>query len=158
MKNRPYEMYNAQPVLDNVNKYIDILTEKKNYQKNPTVRTRDVCDELSIFDWWVDVLSITRLLDMKKFLEEAIKLGFTGYVCFKVGATGCANGMWAHTAPTTNGYSPNGRDYIYKSFTPAYNYWDICYADNTTLAKKTGRCYDEITSVRTLEKALKEVA
>ena len=158
MKKRPYEMYNAQPILDNVNKYIAELTEKKTYLKNPYLKTNDVYDDLSIFDWWTDKITLSRLLDMKKFLEEAIKLGFTGYVCFKVGVTGCANGMWANKVPTTTGYSPDHCDFIYKSFTPAYNYWDIIYADGSSLTKKTHRHFDEIPSATALEKALKEVA
>ena len=82
---------NAKNILINVEKYImdieDGICNK--------YRIWDVCDELSIFDWWSEYLCKTQLKDMRKFLKEAIKLGYTGYVCFKVGRTGCANGMWA---------------------------------------------------------------
>lgn len=97
-------------------------------------RIDDVYEELSIFDWWNEHLSLSQLKDMRKFLKEAIKLGYTGYVCFKVGATGCANGMWAHKAESTDGYSPKG-EFLYKSFTPSYNYWSIKAADGEIYPK-----------------------
>lgn len=119
--------YNAEAVLVEVNKMIEEYSTKAKKSWNGRIKgyqMDEVYDTLSIFDWWVDYLSLSKLKDMKKFLEVAIKLGFKGYVCFKVGATGCANGMWAHKEESTNGYSPDG-DCIYKSFTPAYNYWQI---------------------------------
>ena len=121
----------------------------------------DVCTDLSIFDWWVDELSISRLKEMRTFLREAIKLGFNGYVCFKVGATGCANGMWAHKAESVNGCSPDG-DFLYKSFTPAYNYWDITFADgdfrkgDDRLTYRVGKKYDDLKTIRDLEQAVKQ--
>lgn len=162
-----YKRYNAQPVLLAVEKWIRILetmkAEKPNWwlRYNP-VRMWDVCDELSIFDWWVDNISISRLKEMRTFLREAIKLGYTGYVCFKVGATYCSNGMWAYREPTTSGYSPDG-EFLYRSFTPDYTYWDICYnrecgdkADK--LSKRVGKRFDELTTIKALEEARKEVA
>lgn len=119
--------YNAEAVLVEVNKMIEEYStkaEKSWNGKTKGYQMDKVYDTLSIFDWWVDYLSLSKLKDMKKFLEVAIKLGFKGYVCFKVGAKYCANGMWAHKEESTNGYSPDG-DCIYKSFTPAYNYWQI---------------------------------
>ena len=74
--------------------------------------TSSVCERLSIFDWWVDTISQTKLQDMKKFLQEAIKLGYTGYACFKVGATGCANGMWAYKEESEDGFSPKECEYL----------------------------------------------
>lgn len=90
---------------------------------------------------------------MEKFLKEAIKLGYKGYVCFKVGATGCANGMWAHKEESLDGYSPDG-DFLYKSFTPAYNYWsfkkdEIFYPEENI--------YDSIKTIKDLEKLHKEI-
>ena len=42
-----------------------------------------------------------------------------------VGATGCANGMWAYKEESKDGYySPEG-GCLYRSFTPAYTDWDI---------------------------------
>ena len=119
--------YNAEAVLVEVNKMIEEYSDEA--EKSWSGKTKGylmdkIYDRLSIFDWWVSHLSLSKLKDMKKFLEVAIKLGFKGYVCFKVGATGCSNGMWAHKAESTDGYSPKG-DCIYKSFTPAYNYWQI---------------------------------
>lgn len=89
-----------------------------------------VSKQLSIFDWFVYELSQTRLKEMRSFLKTAIKLGYTGYVCFKVGATGCANGMWAYKALSENGYSPDG-ECLYRSFTPAYTSWDAQLKDGT---------------------------
>ena len=83
-----------------------------------------VFDELSIFDWWNDTLSINQLKQMRTFLQQAIKLGFTGYVCFKVGASGCSHGMWAHKSESTDGYSPDG-DCLFHSFRSGDNYFDM---------------------------------
>ena len=163
-----FKKYNAQPVLLAVEKWIRILEARQRYyegcrwlqRKYSRVPMREVCGELSIFDWWVDELSISRLKEMRKFLKEAIKLGYTGYVCFKVGAEGCANGMWAHKNPTTNWYSPKG-DFLYKSFTPSYNYWDITYegrerGDNR-LSYRVGKEYDDLKTIKDLENALAEL-
>ena len=83
-----------------------------------------VYDALSIFDWWTETLSMSQLKQMEKFLKQAINLGFTGYVCFKVGAKYCAHGMWAHKEESTNGYSPDG-DVLYHSFRSGDNYFDM---------------------------------
>lgn len=134
---------NAQEVLEVVDRYIKA---KGKY------RIREVYKELSIFDWWPDWLYHSNLLEMSKFLKEAIKLGFTGYVCFKVGATGCANGMWAHLHESTDGYSPEGA-FIYKSFTPAYNYWEAHTEDGDKLTEIIGVDYDSLTTIRDFEDA-----
>lgn len=141
--------YNAEVVLKEVNILIEEYAERAEktwgtFGKTLGYAMKDVYDRLSIFDWWVNYLSLTRLKDMKKFLETAIELGYTGYVCFKVGAKGCSNGMWAHKEESTDGYSPNG-DFIYKSFTPAYNYWNI---------KKDNKMYPEtkeFDSIKTIK-------
>lgn len=83
-----------------------------------------VCDELSIFDWWNETLSMGQLKQMETFLKQAIKLGFEGYVCFKVGARGCSHGMWAHKEESTTGYSPDG-DVLFHSFRSGDNYFDM---------------------------------
>lgn len=116
----------AAGVLASVEKLIEELeTKKKSGYGRYSVRIDDVYDDLSIFDWWKDTLSISNLKDMRTFLKKAIEFGFDGYVCFKVGVTGCANGMWAHTEKSTDGYSPSGCRTLYKSFTPAYTVWDV---------------------------------
>lgn len=165
-----YKRYNAQPVLLAVEKWIRILEARKAMYAHSRwlqrhygrVAMTEVCDELSIFDWWVDDITISRLKEMRTFLKEAIKLGYTGYVCFKVGATYCSNGMWAHKAPTTDGYSPDG-EFLYRSFTPDYTYWDIHYNnefgdDADKLSKRVGKRFDELTTIKALEEARKEVA
>ena len=147
-----YELLNAEPVLAKVEEYIAELEDKKaRWGYAPRKRIWDVCNELSIFDWWRDELSLTQLKTMRSFLKEAIKLGYTGYVCFKVGATGCANGMWANTEPTTDGYSPKGCAFIYRSFTPDYVNWDAFDKDGNRLCNT----FKEIVNVRDFEKALK---
>ena len=149
---KDYTKYNAREVLENVEVLIGF---GKSYDM------KDVYEMLSIFDWWVDKLSQTKLKDMRKFLKEAIKLGYRGYVCFKVGAEGCANGMWAYKVPTTDGFSPEG-DFIYKSFTPSYNYWDILYdvgeARHKKLSETVGKEYDGLKTIRDLENAIYEKA
>lgn len=87
-------------------------------------RIYDVCEELSIFDWWNEWLSVSQLKQMKKFLETALELGFNGYACFKVGAAGCSHGMWAHTEQSEDGYSPKGGKVLHHSFRSGDNYWD----------------------------------
>ena len=137
---------NAEAVLEVVENMI------ADYNGSPYL-IRVVFDKLSIFDWWNQYLSKSQLKDMRKFLKTAIRLGYTGYVCFKVGATGCANGMWAHKRESTTGSSPDGA-FIYKSFTPAYNYW--------TAHGEDGKClqpYNEIgniTTIKGLEQLLSE--
>ena len=135
-----YTKYNAGNVLIEVEKKIEQLT-----RNGGTFRIRDVSDELSIFDWWPDRIGTGRLKDMRKFLREAIKLGFTGYVCFKVGASGCANGMWAHKENSINGYSPDG-PCLYKSFTQDYNCWQVDFGDG--FDEKT---FDTIHTIKELE-------
>ena len=158
---------NAQAVLEVVEKNIKVLEDKlardrefyRGWRPRRTLRIWDVCDELSIFDWWNEGLSLSQLKQMRTFLKEAIKLGFTGYVCFKVGASGCANGMWAHIEESKDGYSPNC-DFLYRSFTPDYTYWDITYGHNSykspTLSRLVDKKYDALTTIRDLENALKE--
>ena len=139
MKDRTYDDYNAQPVLKRVEHYIE------------GGRSRPIAliyDDLSIFDWWPDNLSIKNAKAMASFLREAIKLGYTGYVCFKVGASGCANGMWAHTEPTTDGYSPKS-DFLYRSFSPDYTYWRY-HIDG--VAYPEDEEYDSLKNVHMLEK------
>lgn len=112
----------AAEVLKRVEEYLDKPQRKFSISS--------VCNDLSIFDWWPEYLSKSKLQEMRQFLKEAIKLGYTGYVCFKVGAKGCANGMWAHTElETDEGYSPSHCPTLYRSFTPAYRYWDITDKD-----------------------------
>lgn len=111
-----YAQFNAAAVLKKVEARI---------AENRTFRMDEVYEELSIFDWWPDTLSKSRLLEMRQFLREAIKLGYTGYVCFKVGATGCSNGMWAEREESLTGHSATLAPTLYRSFTPAYTYWDV---------------------------------
>lgn len=140
-----YTMYNANNVLQELEKLI---------YKGKTVKIRDVYDELSIFDWWPETLPISRMKQMQSFLKNAIRLGFTGYVCFKVGASGCANGMWAHKELSTNGYSPDG-DVLYRSFSPDYTYWSA-KINNNWIPAIDGKAYDSCKTVKELENLLKE--
>lgn len=114
----------------NAKNVLKVLEEKIDYlnKNGGSFLIDDIYLDLSIFDWWPNRIGINRLKDMRKFLKEAIKLGFTGYVCFKVGASGCANGMWAHKEESKDGYSPDGAC-LYKSFTPDYNCWEVNFGD-----------------------------
>lgn len=142
---------NAQEVLKNVEAMITDLENQNGrlYGYRPSYRIADVCNELNIFDWWNENLSKSQLQDMKKFLKEAIKLGYTGYVCFKVGATGCANGMWAYKEESTTGYSPDG-EFLFKSFTPDYNCWSVKTANGDMLGD-----FGAIKTIKQLEALLK---
>jgi len=143
-------MNNTLEVLANVNKLIEELEQfndktydetygKIDYHRLKVIRWNyrtnrrkyafkidEIFDEVSIFDWWGETLSISQLKQMKAFLEQAHKLGFDGYVCFKVGAVGCSHGMWAHKNESTTGYSPDG-DVLFHSFRSGDCYWDMCY-------------------------------
>ena len=110
-------------VAENVAGYIKVLEARKAQGRTAKLYIRDVCDDLSIFDWWSDYLSINQLKQMQKFLKVAMELGYEGYVCFKVGVKGCANGMWAYKEESTTGYSPNG-ECLYHSFVNGDNYYD----------------------------------
>lgn len=129
--NNNFENINAKMILKKIEEYLetlmlDDLKRKRSYYcrySRPSLSIKKTYAELSIFDWWKDNLSITDLKNMKHFLETAIAMGYDGYVCFKVGAKYCANGMWAHKDLSTDGYSPDG-DFIYRSFTPEYVEWD----------------------------------
>ena len=142
---KDYTMYNANNVLHNLEKLIC---------DGRTVEICDVCDELSIFDWWPETLSVSRMKQMQSFLKNAIRLGFTGYVCFKVGASGCTNGMWAHKESSTNGFSPDG-NVLYRSFTPDYTYWSANINDNW-IPDIDGESYGSCKTIEELEKLLKE--
>lgn len=132
---------NAAKVLENVNNCIAELYKSSDWNRMTWMRGRKafwmeaVCDELSIFDWWNEYLSMSQLKQMKSFLENAIKLGYTGYVCFKVGAAYCAHGMWAHRQESTNGYSPNEGGFLYHSFRSGDNYYDVKFNDGTMAHK-----------------------
>ena len=94
-------------------------------EKNFSFKMDAVWDELNIFDCFKNNLTMSDLKVMRSFLKEAIKLGFNGYACFKVGASGCANGMWAHELESTDGFSPKGGKCLYRSFTPDYVCYDV---------------------------------
>ncbi len=152
------EEKNAQNVLEKVEKYIQIIEQANKthewlsggeyhmYGYYPTkwgLSIGKVYDELSIFDWWKDCLTLSNLKEMQIFLKTAIKNGFTGYVCFKVGVTGCANGMWASTKESDDGYSPKDGDTLYHSFVHGSNYWDV-EVNGEWLAKKIDKPYDKV--------------
>lgn len=147
-----YENLNAKPVLEVVENYLrELEEEKERYHCYMKLNIRKHWRELSIFDWWKDGLSISDLKNMHDFLTTAIEMGFTGYVCFKVGASGCANGMWCHKDVSTDGYSPDG-DFVYRSFTPDYVEWDACINDEILFAHKTEK---KTRTLRNLKKELK---
>lgn len=148
---KDYSNKNAQVVLNNVNEILDELE----CEKRRNVRILDVCNQLSIFDWWKDRLTVADLNNMRRFLEVAIELGFTGYVCFKVGVTGCANGMWAHVHESEDGYSPKGAC-LYRSFTPAYTYWSFCTEDGDWIPNHKEDVYDKLKTIKDLKEAYRE--
>lgn len=169
MANTNYSTKNAENVLKAVNNCIAELEEankvwsmpnsgygrmdRRGYSGKKVFKISAVCGELSIFDWWNNGLSLSQLKQMKKFLEQAISLGFTGYVCFKVGAKGCSHGMWAHKEESTDGYSPEG-DVLFHSFRSGDNYFDM-KLDDKWMRELTGNPEDKETE--RYEFSLKEV-
>lgn len=142
---------NAKEVLANVVAMIaegeEYNAQNKRWGLKMRWRIYDVCDRLSIFDWWNEYLSVSQLKQMRKFLETAITMGYTGYVCFKVGAAGCSNGMWAHKQESEDGYSPDG-ECLYHSFVSGANDWDVKLADGTWLHDRDGRCNHSLKEVK----------
>ena len=142
---------NAKEVLANVVAMIaegeEYNAQNKRWGLKMRWRIYDVCDRLSIFDWWNEYLSVSQLKQMRKFLETAITMGYTGYVCFKVGAAGCSHGMWAHKQESENGYRPHGVC-LYHSFVSGANDWDIKLADGTWLHDLDGRCNHSLREVK----------
>ena len=124
----------ANEVLANVTKMIESGEQYKarcGFSKK--WRIYDVCEELGIFDWWNDYMSVSQLKQMKKFLETAIELGYTGYVCFKVGAEGCSHGMWAYKKDSEDGYSLKDGGCLHHSFRGGDNYYDLQFEDGNWL-------------------------
>lgn len=131
MKNNAFEILaNVEACISeleaaNKNPYAPSRTVWKGYTNKKVFKIRTVCEELSIFDWWNDNLSMSQLNAMRSFLKTAIELGFTGYVCFKVGAKYCSHGMWASKKDRED-RTPG--DELFHSFRAGDNYWS--YAVN----------------------------
>lgn len=138
----------TQEILNNVNRKIMAVEAINKTWGLKRLNIRDVYEELSIFDWWNETMSLTQLKQMKKFLETAIKMGFTGYACFKVGAKYCTHGMWAYTAESTDGYSPKEGTVLFHSFRSGDNYWDARNEDGKWLYEGTGRCEFTLKEVK----------
>jgi len=143
---KDYSKFNAEAVLNEVNNILDEMECEGKHN----VRMDDVYDKLSIFDWWKDRLTRSDLNNMRRFLEVGIELGFTGYCCFKVGVTGCANGMWVHVHESEEGYSPRGAC-LYRSFTPAYTYWSFCTEEDEWVPSHKDDEYDRIKTAKQLK-------
>lgn len=128
--------------------YINELeAQKRSWNKSPKIKISHVCEDLSIFDWWNEYLSISQLKQMQKFLTVAESLGYNGYVCFKVGAAGCSHGMWAHREESTNGYSPEG-ECLFHSFRNGDNYYDALTADGKWMHDKYDKCEFTLKEVK----------
>lgn len=122
---------NAKEVLSNVEYMIANSYSGKKWKID------EYYDRLGIFDWWKDYLTVTDLKQMQKFLKAVIARGFDGYVCFKVGVKYCSHGMWAYKEQSTTGYSLDGI-FIFHSFRPGDNYWDLGIPNDGLLSKKLG--------------------
>lgn len=160
MKNR-WKEHTAKKVLEKLEAMI-----KEGYARD----IKQVCDDLSISDWWSEgqKLTITNMKQMRAFLREAIKLGYTGHVCFKVGAHGCARERDARTCDCTNGMwaykeadkvDPYFSDRIYRSFNPDYTFWSFVkngepFPVNTHEKDKYISLYDSLKTAKMLEEAL----
>lgn len=144
-----YSKYNRAEIAANLEKLIadaEAMKERRSWRKGYAIR--GVCDELSIFDWWNDRLSISQMKQMRNFLKTAEKLGYNGYVCFKVGAKYCSHGMWAYKEESTTGMSPDG-EFLFHSFRSDENYWDCKAPDGRMMWQKyDGRCEFTLKEVK----------
>lgn len=146
LKKHEYDYYNAEPVLNRLETMISEGNSKE---------IQLIYDDLSIFDWWPEKLNIRHMKQMRTFLKEAIKLGFKGYVSFKVGASGCGNGMWAYKVPTTTGFAPYPRgESLYRSFTPDYTYYSFTDKDGRWFP--CDRDFNSLKTTKMLEQAMQE--
>lgn len=108
--------YLAKNVLEATNNIISSLEKDgKNF-----IDTGKLVEVINLFDWWEDEMSLKDLKEVKLFLEEAIKLGYTGHVCFKYSTFEGANGMWAHKEEKEIRH-----DFLYKTFSSRENYWIV---------------------------------
>ena len=150
-------MQTVDSVLNNLAILIPKLEAQKNdWHKQPSITCREVCHELSIFDWFPEKLSISRLKDMRKFLLEAKKLGFNGYCCFKVGEEGTASGKWAYSKESVDGYSPKDCACLFESFyAVGKNYWQISKDCKTFYPN--GDNFNSITKIKDLEQMWMDV-
>ena len=145
---------NTAEVLANVEKLLEEAQEYKDrWNLAKKYSLREVCTNLSVFDYFPEELSVSGLKQMRMFLKNAAKLGYNGYACFKVGATGTANGMWAHKKESETGYSPDGAC-LYHSFTPEANYWDCQFPDGRWLSSMYEDRY--MFSLKEIKEALKK--
>lgn len=150
---------NAREVLANaerMRKDAEAELRDNPYLKGRAYYISDVCHDLSIFDWWHDRLSISQLKQMEGFLKAAIRMGYDGYACFKVGAEGCASGMWAYKVMSLDGRSPDDAEFIYRSFQARHNYWEHYTADGQSIARRRGLKYGEIKTPNQLRKMMAE--
>lgn len=113
------DKYQAGMVLERVNEVIDTL----NSWEFNCVDLDDIFIILNIFDWWQDEMSVQDLIKMREFLEEAIKLGFKGYVCFNYGGDTLAQGgMWANVEESE---TRTTSVFLYRTFSTDCEYWKV---------------------------------
>ena len=120
-----------------------------------SLKISKVYNELGIFDWWNETLSISQMKQMRSFLKTAIDFGYTGYACFKVGAAGCSHGMWAYKEESEDGYSPNYGGCIFHSFRSGDNYYSICNDDGIWMRDDENDCIKQMNA-KQFKEAIKE--
>ena len=145
-----YSKWNRAEVLRVVE---ELIKEQERYKAEcgyyPLMGIRQHCEVLSIFDWWKDYLRIGDLKQMRAFLRAAGKLGYDGYVCFRVGVQGCSHGMWAHKQETTTGHSPDG-EVLFHSFRSGDNYFDVQLPDGRWGHQIDGKCEHTLAEIKQL--------
>jgi len=108
--------------------------------KSRAYSVRDICDEVGIVGWCHNTVSLSQLKQMKSFLTTAIKLGYTGYVCFVVGdsvRSYNSHGMWAYKEnEAPDRYSDRKGAVLFHSFRSGDNYWDACDDDGVRFSHK----------------------
>ena len=148
--------WTTESILKNVDNYVAQMDAyRQTYKRNSTLYIREVCSDIAIFDWFKPQLSYNRLKEMQMFLRVAMGYDFKGYVCFKVGSAGTANGMWAYKEETTNGFSPEGVT-LYRSFsTEDKPYWRIQAKNKVWYPERDA--YNSIHTRKDLDNLIKEL-
>lgn len=150
------EKKTAEEVLKNVNK---MLTEAEYYKKhNGKIKwyldSLKICEDLSIWKYQDRIMTVSKLKEMKKFLENAIKLGFTGHAFFLVGKKGYGHGMWVY-----KNYHPYNKinECLYHSFVNGKNYYNYIDKEGKYLGDKiSGKTYRREFTLKEIEQEIKK--
>ena len=109
-----------------------------------------VARDLMIFEYHISDLTQTHLRAIRRFLKEAEKLGYTGFAQFQIGNSWLPSGMWAYKERSENrNCAPKG-EFLYRSFQPKDNHWEVLWADGCLYPEREG--YNNIKTIKELER------